>query len=137
MARNEGIAERALWFAMSFPGDQRLLDTLRDVAAKLAQCAGHGAPDAQSIASAVTSAAAFLMEALPPAGGRVEVDFSVESRSMDVVVSCHGGEDGTPVELSTKAIEAELRREGVDSVHFGRADGWPFCRIGKQLPGAA
>ncbi len=123
-------------FRLTIPRDARLIDAVRHVAERAAQCAGYSAADADRIAASVGQALeTVLAREVPDAAHAqepIEVRFEREGPYLDIFLRYAAAGDDRPV--VDGALSGEALRQGMDSVEFGRDGAIAWCRLRRTLP---
>ncbi len=122
-------------FRMTMPGDAQFVPALRQVAERVAQCAGYAATEAARVAASVGHAANTVIERLQAESGRPEpldVRFQREGVHLEVWLYYRTSDGGRP--LLDPAVSGEALRQGMDSVEFGRDGDMNYCRLRRTLP---
>ena len=123
-------------FRLTIPSDVHLVAAVRQVAERVAQCAGYTAADAAAVASAVAQVIETVLAcpAADRAGERdlLDVRFEREGAHLDVWLRYRPG-DGDRTILDP-ALSSEALRQGIDSVEFGREGELAWCRLRRVLP---
>lgn len=118
------MTQAVLLFNLSIPADARFIETVRDLAVRVAEYAGYGASEATEIARAVEGIAARAIHESDD--GPVDVRFRREAGMLEVSLFYSR-------ELAHNA--AEPLRPSMDRVEFGRDGSRHFCRMTRELPG--
>ncbi len=123
-------------FKLTIPRSATLVPTVRQIAERVAQCAGYTGADAARIAAAVAQAADIVVArpALPGPGGddSLDIRFHRNGLYLDVWLRYRSDEGDRPSADPTLSMEA--LREAMDSVEFGREGETAFCRLRRTLP---
>ncbi len=126
----------AVLFRLTIPRDVQLVPAVRQVAERVAQCAGYTASDAARIALTVGQAVeVVLTSASSDGGGRepIEIRFERESVHLDVWLRYRATEPERAPAVDP-AVSSEAMRQGMDSVEFGREGELAYCRLRRELP---
>ncbi len=120
-------------FRITLPCDCEMGSALRQLAERVAQCAGYGATESARIATSVGQTADAVMAGLSKAS-QLDVTFERDTRHLNVwlrypVASAARGPAAVDAALSSEAL-----RQGMDSVEFGSEDGIAFCCLRRPLP---
>jgi hypothetical protein len=85
-----------LWFAVAIPRDERFVETICALAARIAVCCGYGPDDAQRMGSAVAETVRGTLRWPPEAGtsGEIDVHFRSDAAALDVTIACAGQGNG-------------------------------------------
>ncbi len=120
-------------FRLTIPRDAALVPTVRQVAERVAQCAGYSAADAARIASTIIRAVDIAVT-LPGSRGddSVDIQFRRDGLYLDVWLRYRSEDCDRPVVDPT--LSSEALRQGMDSVEFGREGDVAFCRLRRALP---
>jgi hypothetical protein len=121
-------------FRISLPRDADLVPAVRDVAERLAQCAGYTSEDAVRIASSVGLAADAVMRRWSEARPEQQIDVSFESEWPHLDVWLRYRLSSEECASGPRVPPPETFGEGMDSVEFGREDGVAFCHLQRLLP---
>jgi hypothetical protein len=122
-------------FRLTIPCDEQYVPAVRQLAERVAQCAGYSAAEAVRVASSVGHAAQTLIRQL---GGDarqsqpVEVCFQREGAHLEVWLQYAASDSDSAV--LDPAISGEALRQGMDSVEFGRRGEVSYCRLCRALP---
>ena len=123
-------------FRLTIPRDVLLAPAVRQIAERVAQCAGYTAADAVRVASSVGLAVdTVLARQAPDASSEndpLEVRFEREGVYLDVWLRYRAGEQDRPV--VDAALSSEALRQGMESVEFGREGEVAYCRLRRALP---
>ncbi len=122
-------------FRMTMPGDAQLVPALRQVAERVAQCAGYAATDAARVAASVGHAATTVIERLQGESAEpqlLDIRFQREGVHLDVWLF-YPTSDGDRTVLDP-AVSGEALRQGMESVEFGRDGDTTYCRLRRMLP---
>jgi hypothetical protein len=118
-------------FRIIIPCDARLSPAIRQIAERVAQCAGYSAAEAVRVASGVGQAAEALMAR---SSGEFDIRFQRESRFLDVVFRRRACPGDSPETIENAAVSSEAMRLGMESVEFGVEDEVAYCRLRRVLP---
>lgn len=123
-------------FRLTIPRDVQLVAAVRQVAERVAQCAGYTAADAVRIASCVAQAMDTVLACRAPdaSTGRdlLDIRFEREGVHLDVWLRYCPGDGDRPI--ADPALSSEALRQGMDSVEFGREGELAWCRLRRVLP---
>jgi hypothetical protein len=123
-------------FKLTIPRDLTLVPAVRQVAERVAQCAGYTAADAARMASSVGQAVeAVLARRVPEPpwdGGGLDIRFERQGVYLDVWVRYRADDSGRPA--VDAALSSEALRQGMESVEFGREGEVAYCRLRRTLP---
>lgn len=119
-----------LRFRLTVPHDAQLVGAVRQVADRVAQCAGFSAADAETIASSVARAAEAIMGG-PGSADRqgLDVRFERDATQLDVWLRYRAANGDSPSE----ATPAPLRSDDGD-VEVGREGEVSYWRLRRALP---
>jgi hypothetical protein len=124
-----GSAKRtsSLWFAVAIPRDERFVETVCALAARIAWCCGYEPADAQQMGSTVADAVRKALLWPPEAGtsGGIDVQFRTDAAALEVTISCAGQGDGA---------EADTIGAAWDCVEAHREAGRSGFRFARRLP---
>ncbi len=114
------------------PADAKLAPTVRQLAERVAQCAGYGADDSQRISSAVARAFEVVLArpAVKTVGAPVDIRFVRNAAYLEVWLTYPDGDDRA-------AVDSQLSRDVVDGgmdTEFGRERDTAYCRLRRLLP---
>ncbi len=125
-------------FKLTIPPDARFIPAVRQIAERVAQCAGYTAAEAAGIASAV----ARVAEAVVGGPGRaftngtgVDIRFEREAGYLDVLLRYPTTESDRRAPEPPGAGDAAARI--MDTVEVGREGDIAFCRLRRRLPDEA
>ncbi len=130
-------------FKLLMPPDAKFMPTIRQVAERVAQCAGYTATEAQRIGAGVGRVVEVVLSRLRPAqassGGQgahgaepLDIRFQRDGRYLDVWLRYRADPCDRPAvdpALSREAIE-----QGMDSAEFGLEGDIAVCRLRRELP---
>ncbi len=122
-------------FRLTIPGNPQMVPVLRQVAERVAQCAGYSAAEAARVAASVGHAVETVMQRLNIEGAErepLEMRFEREDLYLDVWLYYHAPDGGRA--LPDPAVSGEALRQGMDSVEFGREGEMNYCRLRRVLP---
>lgn len=123
-------------FRLTIPRDVQLVAAVRQVAERVAQCAGYTAADAVRIASCVAQAMDTVLACRTPDAPAVrdllDIRFEREGVHLDVWLRYRSGDGDRPI--ADPALSSEALRQGMDSVEFGREGELAWCRLRRVLP---
>jgi hypothetical protein len=123
-------------FRLTIPRDVQLVAAVRQVAERVAQCAGYTAADAAAVASSVAQAMGTVLGRQAPAASTghdlLDIRFEREGVHLDVWLRYRAGDGDRPV--VDPALSSEALRQGMDSVEFGREGEMAWCRLRRVLP---
>jgi len=123
-------------FRLTIPREVQLVPAVRQIAERVAQCAGYTAADAVRIASSVGQAVDTVLARQAPdvsnENDPLEIRFEREDVHLDVWLRYRVGEHDRPV--VDAALSSEALRQGMDSVEFGREGEVAYCRLRCVLP---
>lgn len=115
----------ALLVNLSIPSNARFIETVRDLALRVAEYAGYEASEAAEIARAVAGVAARAIQ--KSGDGPLDVRFRREAGSLEVSLFYAG-------ELADGA--GDPLGQSMDRVEFGRDGHRHVCRMARLLPGS-
>lgn len=122
-------------FRLTIPCDPQYVPAVRQVAERVAQCAGYSAAEAACVASSIGHAADTLVRQLGtdtrPAEP-IEALFQREGAHLDVRLQYLASESDSAV--LDPAISGEVLRHGMDSIEFGRQGEVCYCLLRRALP---
>jgi hypothetical protein len=86
----------SLWFAVAIPRDERFVETVSALAARIAGCCGYEPGDAEQMGSTIGDTVMSALRWPPEAGTTDEIDvhFRSDADSLEVTVSCAGHGNG-------------------------------------------
>ncbi len=122
-------------FRLTIPGNPNLVPALRQVAERVAQCAGYSAAEAARVAASVGHAVDTVLQRLNSEGAvgePLEMRFEREDVHLDIWLYYHAPDGGRAV--LDPAVSGEALRQGMDSVEFGRDGDMNYCRLRRALP---
>jgi hypothetical protein len=123
-------------FTLTIPCDGQLVGTVRQVAERVAQCAGYTAADASQLASGVEHAVETVMQGLERESARpqpVDIRFERDEHHLDVWL-CYRSNDGDRAAIEAAVSGDAALRQGMDDVEFGRHGDLCYCRLRRGLP---
>lgn len=131
---------------LTIPGDERFVETVRALSARIAAHVGYAAADAAAIGGAVGQAVAGVVEyALERDPERsLEIRFATVADAIEISLRYHdGGGDGRSrverrlARRDARDAEAPLDalRRVMPRVEFAREDDVEVCRLARPLPG--
>ncbi len=122
-------------FRINMPRDVQLAATARQIAERVAQCAGYTAPEAVRVASSVGAAIDAVLTRLSPPHVRSGIDLRFErlGNYLDIWLRYETGDDSRPQAVDA-ALSSEALRQGMDSIEFGRDNGTAYCHLRRVLP---
>jgi hypothetical protein len=122
-------------FRITIPRDVQLAAAVRQVAERVAQCAGFSSPEAVRVAASVAAAIDAVLTRLSPPAARSGIDLHFErvGSHLDIWVRYEAGEDNRPHAVDA-ALSSEALRQGMDSIEFGRDNGIAYCHLRRVLP---
>ena len=139
-------ASSLISIGLAIPTDERFLDTVRDVASRVAEYVGFAKADATRMGQSINDAVAGLVRLSSPPDIRnsINLSFVTESGDFEVRIRYRTLADGN-VPPTPRSLEEGLRRNGaggtldsiqrvMDRVEFGEQDGVAFCRLIRRLP---
>lgn len=129
------------------PREANLVPAVRQIAERVAQCAGYSSAEAQRIASSVGRAVEIVLAR--PAGGNppppgqggaapsgpgdsLDIQFERNGGYLDVWLRYRADSNGRPA--VDPAVSSEALRQGMDSAEFGQEGDVAFCRLRRALP---
>ena len=124
-------------FKLTIPRDVHLVPAVRQVAERVAQCAGYTAADAARIALSVGQATDTVLARQVPEddSGRnapLDIRFEQEGVHFDVWLRYRAEAGDRPA--VDPALSREALRQGMESVEFGREGEVAWCRLRRTLP---
>ena len=135
-------------FRLTIPRDTALVPAVRQIAERVAQCAGYTTADAQRIASSVGRAVEIVLsrpgqrgsptasEGGPAAASLqddlLDIRFERDARYLNIWLRYRADQGSRPV--VDPALSSEALRQGMDSAEFGREGEAAFCRLRRALP---
>lgn len=127
---------QAVLFRMTLPREPRLTVALRDIAERLAQCAGYPASEAVRIASSVGQAVDAVIGQLSAdvPDQQIDVRFERGEDDLHVWMRYRAGAQARGPAAVDAALSREVLRQGMDSVEFGNENGMAYCHLRRQLP---
>ena len=123
-------------FRLTIPPDVRLVAAVRQLAERVAQCAGYPAADAARLASSVEQAIERVLARPAPnlPGGRdaLDIRFERDGAYLDVWLRQRMGAGEWPA--ADPLLENDALRQGVDTVETGREGDVAYWRLRRRLP---
>lgn len=126
-------------FKLTIPRDANLVPAVRQIAERVAECAGYAAADARRIASSVGRAVEIVVarpaprsSPLPASDDSLDIQFERDSAYLDVWLRYRADRRDQPV--ADPALSSEALRQGMDSAEFGHQGDVAFCRLRRALP---
>lgn len=115
-----------------------MIPAIRDIAERVAQCAGYESAEAVRIASSVRHAVdvVFARPEPPdqPEPPDIDIRFVRDGGHLEVWLrypAWDGDNRGEPLD---PVLSREALRQGIDSVEFGREGDMAYCRLRRALP---
>jgi len=135
-------------FRLTIPRDTALVPAVRQIAERVAQCAGYTTADAQRIASSVGRAVEIVLSRLGQRGSPtasegepaaaslpddlLDIRFERDARYLNIWLRYRADQGSRPA--VDPALSSEALRQGMDSAEFGREGEAAFCRLRRALP---
>ena len=122
-------------FNLTISHDVRLAQAVRQIAERVAQCAGFASADAMRLAASVGQADETLLARASAEGGEsLDIRFDRDARVLDVTFRYRPSGGSRPGAAVDPSLSGEAMRQGMDSVEFGAEGAMQYCRLRRALP---
>jgi anti-sigma regulatory factor (Ser/Thr protein kinase) len=141
-------ASSLISLGLAIPTDERYLETVRDVASRVAEYVGFAKAEAATMGQSINeTVAGFVRLSSPPdVRNSINLNFVTDCGDFEVRIHYRTLAEGRPAP-TPRSLEDALRRNGaggtldsiqrvMDRVEFGEEDGVAFCRLIRRLPAA-
>ncbi len=121
-------------FKLTMPADARLAPAVRQLAERVAQCAGYTAADAARFASGVGRVVEMVLArpATAAPNDLLDIRFVRDGVYLDVWLRYRADAYDRPA--LDPVLSSEALRQGIDSADFGLEGDLAYCRLRRVLP---
>jgi hypothetical protein len=125
----------AVHFNLTISHDVCFVATVRQLAERVAQCAGFATADAIRVAASVGLVTETLLSRAPAGNGEaLDIRFERDATALDVTFRYRPFGGGRPGGSVDPSLAGDAMRQGMDSVEFGAEGEIEFCRLRRTLP---